>query len=241
MKHRAFTLIELLTVIAIVGILAAILIPVVSAARMSARNSQCTSNLRQIATAAQLWIAENKDHMPDANYWSAAETNTYSLRPYVSLRGAANQAGANGAFTCPEAYRVHPDPEQGLTEHFRTYSINIYASYTQNGNVSDDVKSNPGRLSAIRQPSKMAFFMDGSMDNAGGAVRRYVHSGMTNPSNIWTPAKPSGLLAVHKGGRLNVAFVDGHVESLQPSTLPSNEVTGTTAAQRTPFWGRYSK
>lgn len=56
----AFTLIELLTVIAIIGILAAIIIPVVGKARASATRAQCVSHLRQIGIAATLFSSDNK-------------------------------------------------------------------------------------------------------------------------------------------------------------------------------------
>ncbi|MCU0793273.1 MAG: prepilin-type N-terminal cleavage/methylation domain-containing protein [Opitutaceae bacterium] len=62
---RAFTLIELLTVIAIIGILAAILIPTVGAVRKRALKSQCASNLRQLGTAVNLYINDNKQRLPN--------------------------------------------------------------------------------------------------------------------------------------------------------------------------------
>ncbi|RRJ94810.1 prepilin-type N-terminal cleavage/methylation domain-containing protein [Opitutaceae bacterium TAV4] len=62
--HRAFTLIELMTVIAIISILAAIIIPTVGKVRKSARRAECISNLRQIMTAAHLFANEHKGNFP---------------------------------------------------------------------------------------------------------------------------------------------------------------------------------
>lgn len=63
-RSAAFTLIELLTVIAIIGILAAILIPVVGAVRESARGAACASNVRQMLTGLHLFAEEHNDHFP---------------------------------------------------------------------------------------------------------------------------------------------------------------------------------
>lgn len=237
MRSRAFTLIELLATIAIVGVLAGILIPTVSSMRTGARTARCVSNLRQLAQAGQLWMADNKGHMPDANLWQAT-SDVYSLRPYLGISSLGDEKQL-GVFTCPEAYARHPDPVGGLTDNLRTYSINLYACRTQNGAVSSDVASNAGLLSALPRPAQTSFFMDGDLQSAHTSVRRYVHTGMAAPGNGWTPERPYGLLAVHRGS-LNVAFVDGHVETRRFDSIPNTASEGSvTRAQRHPFWGRY--
>src|SRR5690606_19752615 len=62
--HAAFTLVELLTVIAIVGILAGIIIPVVNSVRQKARVAQVTSNLRELTQSAMLYAVNNKHIYP---------------------------------------------------------------------------------------------------------------------------------------------------------------------------------
>src|SRR5947209_12612773 len=66
-RRAAFTLIELLIVIAIIAILAGILFPVFAQARGSARKTTAMSNLRQIGTALHMYTADYDEHLP--NRW----------------------------------------------------------------------------------------------------------------------------------------------------------------------------
>ena len=78
--RSAFTLIELLTVIAIISVIAAIVLPVLSSARRQAHIMLGMNNQRQIVNAANLFALDNDDHYPesvatvgDQDYWNWQE------------------------------------------------------------------------------------------------------------------------------------------------------------------------
>jgi prepilin-type N-terminal cleavage/methylation domain-containing protein len=63
-RRRAFTLVELLVVVAIIGVLVALLLPAVQAARESARRSKCASQIKQLALAALNYESSKKSLPP---------------------------------------------------------------------------------------------------------------------------------------------------------------------------------
>lgn len=68
LSRRAFTLIELLLVVAIIALLISILLPSLAAARNTAQTAVCSSNMRQQAVAANTYAAEFKDLIPSLNW-----------------------------------------------------------------------------------------------------------------------------------------------------------------------------
>lgn len=97
-RRSGFTLIELLVVIAIIAILAAILFPVFAAARNNARRIACTSNLKQVYSAAALYMNDYPTGLPGSFPWTPDWTQQvfglYSLKPYLKN---------TRVLTCPSA------------------------------------------------------------------------------------------------------------------------------------------
>jgi type II secretory pathway pseudopilin PulG len=85
-------LIELLTVIAIIGILAAIIIPTVAKVRETAQRAVDANNLREIGKAAMIFAAENNDRLPDP-LSAAAQQNVQASSNYFRWIGVLGHAG----------------------------------------------------------------------------------------------------------------------------------------------------
>lgn len=109
----AFSLVELLTVIAIIGILAAIIVPTVGKMRERARTTQCLGNLRQLGLAGLMYATNNKGILPGGN-WTPSNLlpgGNWSDRisPYLSM----DKVSARSRFNCPEAKL--PESDQHTT------------------------------------------------------------------------------------------------------------------------------
>ena len=129
MKSRAFTLIELLIVIAIIAILAAILMPVLNSAKQRAEQVYCLNNMRQWGLAFHMYCDDNSGYVPEEGNvgadindpGSATSTPNFTLAwynivppeigmlPLVQLYGAGVHApmpplpNSHSLFSCPSA------------------------------------------------------------------------------------------------------------------------------------------
>lgn len=96
MRRRGFTLVELLVVVAIIGLLAAILVPVLGRVQARGRTADCTNNLRQIGEGLALYVNSWRGRYPVAAR-KPSEKKGPSLRLVM-----ADQVEGEEIWRCPE-------------------------------------------------------------------------------------------------------------------------------------------
>ena len=151
MKHslaprRAFTLIEILVVIAIIGILSAILFPVLSRARENGRKTACLSNMKQLGLAFQQYSQDSRGKLPLAanfqawqagyGHWvtgTAGDSESLALPesngdyPYNTGKQADVTKGALYPYVKNESVYICPSNRDGREKRL-TYSMNCAVS-----------------------------------------------------------------------------------------------------------------
>lgn len=149
---RAFTLLELLIVIAIIGVLVGLALPVLSGMRKRTNDAKCISNLRQLGTATLTYVAD-KGFFPVSFETGAGASNNWQreLDPYLGDADAIKR--------CPAAVL----PNKGASH----YSMNQNVFYDPN-NESPRIKD-PKTGAQIEKPGEVILIMDGLQNSNGDA------------------------------------------------------------------------
>jgi len=218
---KQFTLIELLVVIAIIAILAAMLLPALSAARERARNASCVNTLKQLATADHIYASSNNDWLAGNHGGGAGEvSNGLRVTAWLSNGNACGfSALLDGGYfgiecnlrtmtdantikmkerylKCPSDSGIWQPNVNGATSYYNAWCRSEADYDTWCG-------SKKGMLSSAKHGGRARV----GRDNPGCMIFSDLGKGMAgyNYSNNFS-------LAPH-GDRVNIAFLGGYVKS----------------------------
>jgi len=212
-QRRAFTLLELLVVVAIIGMLAALVLPLLGRARARGKDVSCLNNLKQWALATLMYADENDSRLPlegnatgsesrEGHAWYVDLPRTMKMPAYHELGFRTNHSRSTekSVWLCPANRSTGSTSGKNLWH----YAMNANVNGTGTGNAVV-------RLTMIPVPLKTVWMMDTAKQNP------LLEPVRTDRNKLFPD--------LHRGKGENFAFLDGHV-GFFPAREFLDEATG---------------
>ncbi len=230
-RPNGFTLIELLVVIGVVGVLIALLLPAVQAAREAARSTQCKSHLHQIGIAVQqyyeTWNNQFFLHHPfdaDVNAFANAADSFAEiywedkLMPYVNAAYANESIAQGGIAVADETlYRCPSDLSRRrpyINEHGEVDGIANRTSYLMNSLLSHKTRRY-GSWNFVRFQQEIGTTNFVCFNERNAEALEDAPESRQDDYDIWLGTNTIGRWIASKrhGNTSNVLYLDGHARS----------------------------
>ncbi len=250
---QAFTIVELICILVIIGILVSILMPSLSKSRSSATRVICNTYLRMHALAGQMYLDENDGYFPNGpDEWlyssrSISEEHPLGCRWHDRLMAAGSEImeqnpnfrgkmqpylDIDSIGPCPTFRRFSESRGCQSKDHNPDIDINPENSYSINGYLGSNRQGGVLKQSEIRSAGDVFFFAEENSWTVRPDHPKYPASWLTAPLSttalndsvlLITPTpKAEGCFATYhtapkddlNSGSGNVAFIDGHVETI---------------------------
>ena len=195
-----FTLVELLVVLTVIALLAALLLPALSRSKHSARATQCLNQMRQLGVAVRLYVDENGDSFPRSQHSAFANGELPWERSVAPMLGSSTVNWTNlllGLYHCPVDTRSKP----------WSYGLNVYYEL----GAGDDYTGKPQtwrHLAQVPHPSATVLFAENN-SSADHLMPQYWYS----------QADAVDLAGARHSGRANYNFADGHASLLRVNSI----------------------
>ncbi len=230
--RTGFTLIEILVVIAIISLLAAILFPVFARARENARRASCQSNLKQVALGMLQYVQDYDETFPLTSVNGAANSFSPIWNPNVDGKPLGWADAMQTYFKSNQLLQCPSEPSAGQSSNPNAAG---YTDYWYNSRLGLTAYNSVTGYGPGFKVSALAYAANTVMSGDGDGRRARLNTNGTNYDDVQqfngAPAASTtsiiGLVASEATQRhldgANYAFCDGHVKWLKGDTANSTK------------------